>query len=128
MSITIDTIVYNLPFKTINRRAEILFKDSAGRTANGVLHAEPIGTYYNYDLEVGMSRKNATDYAALWLKLTEPTANHTITLPDESNTLTFNCYFANIRDTVQRWNEGGTNYFKNLSFSVIPTSPARVPA
>jgi hypothetical protein len=128
MSIVLDTVTYNLPLKTVNRKAEILFKDGAGRTADGVLHAEAIGTFMNYDCEVGMSKNNSVDYAAFWLAITEPTAEHEITLPDESGTLTFDCYFANIKDTVMKWNEGGTNYFKNLSFSVIATSPARVPA
>ena len=125
MSIIIDTVTYNLPLKIVNRKAEILFK-FAERTADGVLHSEPIGTYYNYDVEVGMSKNNVTDYAALWLKLTEPTGEHEITLPDESGDLTFDCYFANIKDDVAK--TGATNYFRNLSFSVIAISPARVPA
>lgn len=128
MSIVLDTVTYNLPFKTVKRKAEILYKDGAGRTEDGVLHAEPIGTYYNYDVEVGMSLNNATDYAAFWLVITSPDSSHTITMPDESDTLTFSCYFANIRDDVVRWNDGGVNYFKNLSFSIIATSPARVPS
>lgn len=126
MSITIDSITYNIPIKILNRRSEILFK-YAERTEDGVLHSEAIGTYYNYDLECGMSKHNISDYAALWLKLTEPTGTHEITLPDESDTLTFDCYFANIRDDVVR-RSGTQNYFRNLSFSVIAISPARVPA
>lgn len=127
MSLTIDGTTYNLPLKVVNRTASSLFK-IAERTADGHLHTETIGWFYNFDVEVGMSANNVTDYAALWVKLTEPVESHEITMPNESGSLTFDCYFADINDTVMKWNEGGVNYFKNLSFSVIGISPARVPA
>lgn len=124
MSITIDSTTYDIPIKVLNRKAEMLYK-FAERTEDGVLHSELIGVYYNYDLECGMSRNNVTDYAALYAKITEPVETHTIVLPDESGTLTFDCYFAGIKDEVVK--AGATNYFRNLSFSVIAISPARTP-
>lgn len=122
--IQIDGVTYNIPYKVVNRKAELLFK-YAERTEDGVLHSELIGVYYNYDLQMGMSANNVSDYAALWVKLTEPVETHEIILPDESGTLTFDCYFAGIKDEVSH--EGATNYFRNLSFSVIAVSPARTP-
>lgn len=126
MGITIDGTTYDIPIKVAKRKADVLDK-FAERTQDGVLHREIIGVYYNYDLQCGMSLNNATDYAALWVKVTEPEESHEITLPDESGTLTFDAYFANISDEVVKWKEGGTNYFRNLSFSVIAISPARTP-
>lgn len=125
MSITIDSTTYDVPIKVVNRRADMLYK-YAERTEDGVLHSELIGVYFNYDIEAGMSVHNVTAYANLWLKLTEPVSSHTINLPDEDGTVTFDCYFANIKDEVSK--TGATNYFRNLSFSVIAISPARVPA
>lgn len=125
--ISIDGTEYNVFFKVVNRKAEILFKDGAGRTEDGVLHAEAIGTYYNYDLEMGMSKNNVSDYANLWVKLTDPNHEHEITLPDEGGSYTFDCYFANIRDQAVTWKADNTVYFRNLSFSVIAISPARTP-
>ena len=125
MSITIDSVTYNVPIKTLQRKAELLFK-YAERTSDGVLHAEPIGTYYNFQLSAGMSANNISDYAALWVKLTDPDYEHEITLPDESGTLTFDCYFAGITDEVAK--DGTTNYFRSLTFSVIAISPARTPS
>lgn len=127
MSITIDGTTYAIPFKVINRRAEILFK-YAERTQDGRLHAEAIGTYYNYDLEMGMSANNVSDYADLWVVITDPDHEHEITLPDEGGSYTFDCYFANQRDEAKTWKEDDTVYFRNLSFSVIAITPARTPA
>jgi len=121
MTITIDSIAYDLPFKAIKRKADTLYK-YAERTEDGVLHSELIGVYFNYDLEIGMSKYNVSDYAALYLKLTEPVETHTISLLST----TFDCYFANINDEAVKI-KGATNYFRNLSFSVIAISPSRVP-
>lgn len=120
MSLTIDSVIYDLPIKVLNRKAEILFK-FAERTEAGILKSEAIGTFYNYELEIGMSANNITDYAALWLAVTEPTGEHEIVILGD----TFNCYFSNISDEVMK--DTGTPYYKNMRFSVIATSPARTP-
>lgn len=125
MSIVIDSVTYDVPIRTVKRKAELLFK-FAERTQDGHLHSEIIGTFYNYDLVAGMSANNISDYVALWVKITEPTETHEITLPDESGDLTFDCYFANISDQVVQ-QKAGTNYFRDLAFSVIATTPARIP-
>lgn len=124
----IDGVTYDLPIKVVKRKADLLFK-SAERTEDGVLHSELIGVYYNYDVEIGQSANNITDYAALWVKITEAvdTDNpHSIVMPDESGTKTFYCYFAAIKDEAVKWNSS-QNYFRNLSFSIIAISPAVTP-
>ena len=123
--ISIDGTTYNIPYTVVNRKAEMLYK-FAERTEDGVLHSELIGVYYNYDLQMAQSKEHTSDYTALWVKLTEPVESHTVIVPDESGTLTFTAYFANVRDGLIK--EGATNYFKGLSFSIIATSPARTPA
>lgn len=127
MSIVIDSITYDVPIETLSRKADLLYK-FAERTEDGILHSELIGVYYNYDLKAGMSSNNIVDYAALWAKLTEPVESHTIIMPDETaDGLTFDCYFANIRDEVAKLRTE-QSYFRNLTFSIIAISPARVPA
>jgi len=126
-AIVIDAVTYNIPFEVIGRKAEILFKN-AERTQDGALHAEPIGTFYNYDLQMARSEENASEYAALWTKITDPNHEHQITMPDGNNSsLTFTAYFANISDNVRKWKSGGITYYSQLTFSVIGISPARTP-
>lgn len=124
MSLTIDSTTYNVPVKVMSRKADMLYK-YAERTEDGNLKSELIGVYFNYDLQCGKSLHNTTAYTALWQKLTEPDDTHTITVPDEDGTVTYSCYFANIKDEVDK--EGSTNYFSNLSFSAIARGPARTP-
>lgn len=127
MSIVIDTVTYNIPLKIVSRKPEFLYK-YAERLQNGTLVAELLGVYYNFDVECGMSENNVTDYAALYLKITEPVVFHQITMPAPSGYGTFDCYFANVRDESIKWYANGTQYFRGLTFSVIQKSPARVPA
>jgi len=125
--IIIDGITYDIPFLVIGRKAEILFK-YAERTQSGDLKAEAIGTYYNYDLQMGQSLENTADYAALWTKITDPSHEHEITMPDgESGTHVFDAYFSNFSDDVLKWCLDGTAYYRALTFSIIAISPARTP-
>jgi hypothetical protein len=119
--IIIDSVEYDVPIKSINRKSETLYKYGE-RTEDGVLHSEVLGVYINYDLECGMSVNNVLDYAALYLKITEAVSSHTITLLGD----TFSCYFAGVRDEVAKIKTD--NYFRNLAFSVIAISPTRVPS
>jgi len=127
MPITIDTVTFDVNITIVNREAISLDK-FAGRTEDGVLQRELIGWYYNYRLQCGMSAHNSTDYANLFLKLTEPVEFHTIVMPGAPEGYeAFECYFAEVKDELYRHNKGGVDYFRSLSFSVITRNPSRIP-
>ena len=119
--ITIDGVTYNVPVTSIKRSADFLDK-FAERTADGVLHREIIGVYFNYKLQFGQA--SMVDYAALWDKLTEPVEFHTVVIPDEDGDLTFTAYFSGISDELVRVS-GSTRYWKNLIVNFIAQEPAR---
>lgn len=119
--IVIDAITYNVPVKSVSRKADTLYK-YAERTESGKLQAEMIGVFFNYDLVMEMEYDNVSAYNDLYDKLTEPTEFHDVTMFG----VVSEYYFANIKDelikdidNVQTWRE--------LSFSVIARSPSRVP-
>lgn len=120
--VIIDGITYNVPVIGIERSAEFLDK-FAERTADGKLHRELIGVYFNYQLKFGQA--NMTDYSALWQKLTEPEEFHTVTVPDEDGDLTFTAYFSSIKDRMVKV-KGSTRYWKGLTVHFIAQEPARV--
>jgi hypothetical protein len=125
MAITIDSTVYDIPVISIRRKADFLDK-YAERTQDGVLHRELIGVYFNYEIRFGSST-DVSEYAALWLKLTEAEEFHTVTVPDESGDYTFTAYFASVSDEVRRVT-GAANFWKNLTVNFIAQSPERTPA
>ena len=120
--IIIDGVTYDIAVLSMRRKGEFLFK-FAERTANGVLHSELIGVYFNYELTLSPGF-DTTEYAALWTKLTEAEEFHTVTVPfGDGTTRTFSAYFANVADEIKRVT-GTKTFYKNLTVNFISQSPA----
>lgn len=124
MSIIIDGTTYNVPVVSVKRRADVVDK-YAERTENGVLRREIIGVYFNYQIKFG-STATPSEYAALWLKLTEPEEFHEVTVWDEDGTYTFTAYFSNVSDELRKV-DGATTFWKSLTANFTAQSPARTP-
>lgn len=120
--IYIDGETYNVPIKSITRKAEFLDR-YAERTADGILHRELIGVYFNYQLEIG-STTDTDEYARLWAKLTEAEEFHEVIVPDESGDFTFTAYFSNIADKMRK-QKGYVNYWNGLTVNFIAQEPAK---
>ena len=123
--ITIDGTVFNVPFKTLKRKANKLFK-MAERAEDGHLEAQLIGTFYNFDLEFAQSLTNMGDYAALWDIINSAVVFHDVILPNENSGASFEAYFGDANDDIIK-TVGVTNYYRNLTVSVIQRSPSEVP-
>lgn len=123
--IVIDGITYDVPVLGITRSADFLDK-YAERTEDGKLHRELIGVYFNYTISFGKTT-NVAEYAALWLKLTEPVEFHEVTVPDEGGDLTFSAYFAGVADELRK-QTAAANFWQNLTVKFISEEPARTPS
>lgn len=125
--IIVDGITYNIPVKSLKRKAAFL-DNYAERTQDGVLHRDLIGVYYNYELTFGRSSNNPSDYAALWLKFTEPVTFHTVQVPDDNGYTSFSAYFAEVGDElISDTTNHARNFWRNLTVNFIAKSPARTP-
>jgi hypothetical protein len=125
MSVIIDGTTYDIPVISLKRNADFLDK-YAERTADGKLHRELIGVYFNYQLELGQTA-NVSEYADLWNKLTEPVEFHSVTVPDEDGeNYTFSAYFASVGDELRRVKNAIT-FWKSLTVHFIAEEPARTP-
>ena len=124
MSITIDSVTYDIPVKSIRRTADFLDK-YAERTQDGNLQRELIGVYFNYQIQFGRTT-DTTEYAALWAKLTEAEEFHTVTVPDESGNYTFTAYFSNVSDELRK-QKSAANFWQNLTVNFIARTPENTP-
>lgn len=122
--INIDGIDYDVPVISLKRKAAVLDK-FAQRTESGDLEREVIGVYYNYDLQLGMTRDPA-EYDRLWDKLTEPIEFHDVVVYDNIGTRTFKAYISNVQDELMRYIDG-KGYFNGLQASFVAKLPARTP-
>lgn len=119
----IDGVEYKVHIAELKRRADILDK-FAYRSEDGNLHREVIGTYHNYDLQIG-TEHNKELYNRLFDVLSEPTAYHTVCLPHDE--VTYKAYCSSVQDTILRVEEDGTLY-KGLSCKFTAIEPRRRPS
>lgn len=116
----IDGVTYNVPIAELERSGDVLDL-TATRTADGILHREIIGTYYNYSLKIGQT--NFSEYDAFWQVVTAP-QNHQVQLPHESEPK--ERYFGSCKDNIFFVSSDGYRA-KGFSCTCIAVNPDRVP-
>lgn len=119
--IIIDGKEYRVALVNLQRTANVLDK-FANRTEDGVLHREVIGTFYNYQLEIGIVNDIAL-YDELFEVLAAPVESHIVELPHDHRP--FEGYFASVQDKVRRLTPDGCLY-TGLTCSLIASKPTRV--
>ena len=120
--ITIDGTEYDINIVSCKRTADVLDK-YAERTADGILHREIIGVYYNYKIQFAFGADTSV-YNALFAKLTEAVEFHTIIIPGG---YTFSAYIASVGDEMARVDDTNTAFYRNLVASFIAQEPAVTP-
>ena len=123
MLIKIDGKDYDVINSELTRSFQVLDGENAGRTLDGEMHRDVIGTYYNYTWK--LEPKNIEDYSELYDVLSSPDDYHTITIPYNQSTKTFKAYVTNGQDQLRR-QEDGVNYWTGLSINFIAISPNRI--
>jgi len=124
MTITIDSVTYDVPIIDLSESCDFLDK-FAERTEDGVLHRELIGTYHNQQIKFGQptTASERAAYTLLWEKLTEADEFHTVTVPDEDGVdFTFTAYFSNVKRHLKKW-YGSKTYWKEMTVNFIAQSP-----
>jgi len=125
MTITIDSVTYDVPIISIEETCDFLDK-YAERTDDGILHRELIGTYHNQKIVFG-SPNDLTQWYLLWAKLTEAEEFHTVTVPDSDGVnFTFTAYFANVSRQLRKWT-GTKTHWRNLTVNFIAQGPKATP-
>lgn len=119
----IDGVEYKVGVIGLQRSGDILDL-SANRTEDGELHREVIGTFYNYQLGI-IAPNDPALYEAIWWKLTEPAASHSVQLPYQ--TTAFDGYFSSCKDGVKLIKPDGTIIGTGISCKLTAMRPARTP-
>ena len=121
--IIIDDKAYAVRITELKRNADILDK-YAERDEKGELHREVIGTYYNYQLKIGVKRGERQLYNELFDVLSEPVASHRVELPHDH--VEFDGYFSSISDNIKLVDDDGFDC-DGLSCKLTAMKPRRTP-
>jgi hypothetical protein len=122
VTIQIDGETFEVPIISVDMKGEFLDR-YAERGADGVLHREIIGVYFNYSVAFG-STADTAEYARLWNKLTEPVEFHQVTLWDENGAYSLTAYFAGVGHSLRKVKDSGV-FWKSLTCNFVAQSPAR---
>lgn len=127
---SIDGVEYPGVFvkSPIHRSFNVLDGENAGRTMDGRMQRDIIGTYYTYRLEFDSSLSDPEEYDALFEALSEPVDSHTITVPYGQDVLTFDAYVANGEDDLSRIYRDESRKWDNLAVNFVAMEPQRRPA
>jgi len=127
---SIDGVEYPGVFvkSPIHRSFNVLDGENAGRTMDGKMQRDIIGTYYTYRLEFDASLSDPDEYDALFDALSEPVDSHTITVPFGQSSLTFEAYVSNGDDDLSRIYRNESRKWDNLAVNFIAMDPQRRPA
>lgn len=103
MKFTVDGIEYNVLVTSLSRSGKVKESKLSGDVKSGNRFRDIIGTYYNYEMEIGTDRLSPADYDALYEVLTAPVESHTVALPYGRNgTMEFEAYVQQVDDDLKR--------------------------
>lgn len=112
---------------SLERTFAVMDGENAGRTMDGAMRRDIIGTYYNYNMELTSDYSDLSEYDKLYEVLSAPVDSHTIIVPYAQGTLEFTAYVANGTDnllhkrpTFNKWN--------NLTVNFVAMKPQRRPS
>ncbi len=118
-----DGVAYNVSVTALTRKFSVMDTDKSGRTQNGQMYRDIVGTFYNYTMTV--AERNG-DYKALedfWSAISDPTkASHVCQFPYGQKTLTQEMYVTS-GDQPLKLMQKDRNHWGEISVNFIAMSP-----
>lgn len=122
----IDGVGYDVDVVELKREFSVLDTDNSGRTMDGSMYREPIGTYYNYTMTVRPKAGAQGDMDAFWEAISQPVVSHVCTFPYNQQTLTQRMYVTGGEQALSLLSEKGAAWGEaSISFTAL--SPRVVP-
>ena len=125
---TVDGVEYRrLHVLSVKRTFAILDGENAGRTMDGAMQRDIVGTYYNYNLVIDPMESDPEEYDALYEAISAPVDSPEVIFPYGRSVLSFRAYVANGEDELFDAS-GGDNRWDNLTVNFVAMEPQRRPA
>lgn len=122
----LDGTAYNVRVKKLTRKFSVLDTNKTGRTQDGSMYRDVIGTFYNYSMTVEQYEKDKESMDAFWEAISQPDKSHVCVFPYGQATLTQRMYITSgEQDLLCRSSEG--TLWGEMSLSFIAMSPRVTP-
>lgn len=121
-----DGVVYNVHVESLTRKFSVNDTDKSGRTLDGSMYRDIVGTFYNYELQVSRKGNDTEALDALWEAISQPVNSHVCTFPYNQTTLTQRMYVTSGEQSLKLLDPQKT-YWNGLKISYIAMTPKVVP-
>lgn len=125
MVFTLDGIEFNVNVTKLERSFAVTDTDNSGRTLDGSMHRDIIGTYYNYNMALETKNLDLARYDQLYEMLSSPVASHNLIVPYAQQNLEFQAYVTSGTDSLKM--RGNKNLWSGLAINFIAMEPQRRP-
>lgn len=114
---TMDGVEYNVHVTKLTRKFSVMDTEKSGRTIDGEMYRDPIGTFFNYSMTVSPRGEDMAAMDAFWEAICQPVASHVCVFPYGQKTLTQRMYITSgeqdlllMRPSANQWGEISINF------------------
>lgn len=119
---TMDGISYNVSVTALTRKFSVMDTDKSGRTMDGAMYRDVIGTFYNYSMTVRERGGDAAALDAFWEAISSPAASHNCVFPYGQKTLAQKMYVTSGEQALTLMRPG-KNEWGEISINFIAMEP-----
>ena len=123
---TMDGIAYNVDVLSLTRKFSVMDTDKSGRTQDGQMYRDVVGTFYNYTVTVGVRGSDVQALEDFWEAISGPAVSHVCVFPYGQQTLTQQMYVTGGEQALKLM-RGGVNHWDSISVNFIAMAPEVVP-
>lgn len=118
----LDGMAYNVNVTKLTRKFSVLDSDKSGRTQDGQMYRDVIGTFYNYEMTIQECGGDAAALDAFWEAISQPDESHICVFPYGQKTLSQQMYITSGEQDIRLMTKE-RNYWGEISVSFIAMSP-----
>jgi len=123
---TIDGVEYNVHVTKLTRKFSVLDSSKTGRTQDGTMYRDVIGTFYNYSMTVIGDENDPESFDSFWEVISRPDESHVCVFPYGQDTLSQEMYITSGDQNIRKILSDRTHW-DEISINFIAMCPKVVP-
>ena len=121
-----DGIAYNIRVSKRTRKFSVQDTDRTGRTQDGEMYRDIVGTFYNYAMVVEQRDADTESFDQFWEAISQPVESHVCVFPYNQSIMTQRMYITSGEQELVSRTPSRTKWGE-ISISYIAMSPKVVP-
>ena len=120
-----DGVSYNVEVLNLTRKFSVLDTSTSGRTQNGQMYRDVIGTFFNYTMTVAVKNEDQEELQKFWDAICSPQVSHECVFPYGQKTLKQKMYVTSGDQKLERITN--KNHWGEIKLNFISMEPGVIP-